>query len=146
LPPALCPLSAPFAPPEFGDITFSVLQNNNIVYRNAGRADIWKNAVTNTPGNSHERQIGYRDNLRPYMAKPSFPSSFLKFTPEEQSVIDSYKPEIDAYVNESRGKFITGLLDIEAEWDAYVAQLHSMGQDDVLAQHQASYDRWNGKQ
>ncbi|MDR1439050.1 MAG: hypothetical protein LBJ10_03285 [Clostridiales bacterium] len=132
-------------PPEYGDITFSELQQKVLVFGNAGRADTWENAITSTPGNGQERQIGFRDNMLPYMGKSPFPTNYLKFTTEEQAVVDNLKPEIDAYVNEMRGKFITGLAGIDAEWDAYVSQLHAMGGDDVLAQYQAAYDRWNGK-
>ena len=44
-----------------------------------------------------------------------------------------------------RSQFITGVADIEQQWDAYVNELNAMGLDEVLKVYQASYDRWNGK-
>ena len=42
-----------------------------------------------------------------------------------------------------QAKFITGVADIEKEWDTYVATCEQMGLNEVLEVYQASYDRWN---
>ena len=38
--------------------------------------------------------------------------------------------------------FITGKTDIDTGWDSYIAQLHSLGLDDMCAIYQAAYDRY----
>ena len=43
------------------------------------------------------------------------------------------------------GKFITGVADIETEWDTYCQTLDQMGINEVLEVYQASYDRWNSQ-
>ena len=42
------------------------------------------------------------------------------------------------------GRFITGVSDVEKDWDSYCATLETMGLQEVLEVYQAAYDRWNG--
>ena len=48
---------------------------------------------------------------------------------------------IDSYLTEMTAKFITGELDVNAEWDAYLEQLEMLGLQDVIDAYQAAYDR-----
>ena len=41
-----------------------------------------------------------------------------------------------------RVEFITGVTDIEAEWDNYCKTLEEMGLPEMVAAYQAAYDRW----
>lgn len=43
-----------------------------------------------------------------------------------------------------RGLWLTGKADINADWDGYVAQLESMGLQQVISCWQAAYDRFVG--
>jgi len=67
----------------------------------------------------------------------------LKFTDDEQYVIDNKYADIDKYVLEMEAKFIRGAADIDSEWDAYVSNCEKMGINEVLEVYQAAYDRWN---
>ena len=91
------------------------------------------------------RQIGFRDNIFPYACDASkvFPTSFLKFTTDEQDVITTRYTDIHKHVTEMRDKFITGIVDIETGWDEYCKAIETMGIDEVLEVYQAAYDRWN---
>lgn len=60
-------------------------------------------------------------------------------------MLDNNYVEIKSKVEEMRSQFITGVADIDKQWDAYVNELNAMGLDEVLKVYQASYDRWNGK-
>ena len=41
-----------------------------------------------------------------------------------------------------RQKFMTGVLDIETEYDAYVEQLNALGLAELTEVYQAAYDRY----
>lgn len=131
--------------PEGFEGSFTNYQYDDLIFQNAGRQTRLEGYVTSTPGNGQERQKGFRDNVFPYACDESevFPTSFLKFTEDEQDVITNKYTDVKAYVDEMKGKFITGVADIETEWDAYVAGLEARGLADVIAVYQASYDRWN---
>lgn len=131
--------------PEGYEGSFTDYQYKEVVITNCGLATRLEGYITSTPGNGQARQIGFRDNVFPYACDNSevFPSSFLKFTEEEQNVLTNKYTDVQAYVDEMKGKFITGVADIETEWDAYVEGLNARGIEDVLEVYQASYDRWN---
>lgn len=67
----------------------------------------------------------------------------LKFTEDEQYVLDSRLTDIQTYYKEMEGKFITGVVDIETGWDEYCQTLEQMGVQEVLEVYQSAYDRWN---
>ena len=67
-------------------------------------------------------------------------------------VLDEYVDEyanlwvdIDLYINECRAKFISGEMDIENEFDAYIDHLKSMGMDRVAEIKQATLDAYNAR-
>ena len=120
-------------------------QYEQMIFTNSGRATALAHAVTSTPGNAQARQLGFVNNLIPYHEDKPFPTKFLKFTEDEQFVLDNNYVEIKSKVEEMRSQFITGVADIDKQWDAYVNELNAMGLDEVLKVYQASYDRWNGK-
>lgn len=70
---------------------------------------------------------------------PAFPT--LAFTGDEQSVINEKYTEIETYVNETIDKFIMGVEPLD-HFDAFVAQVESMGLQDVLNAYQSAYDRY----
>lgn len=131
--------------PEGYDGSFTDFQYNELIIDNAGRATALEGYVTATAGNGQARQLGFKNNVFPYACDNSevFPSSFLKFTSEEQSVITNKFTDIQSYVNEMKSKFITGVEDIDTTWDEYVQGLEDRGLSDVLEVYQAAYDRWN---
>ncbi len=125
--------------------SFTAYQNQALRWWDFGRADKFGSAVTSAPGNAQVRQKGYVQSVIPYMATEHiFPQQqeLLKFTDEEQYVIDNKYADISLYADEMQAKFITGVADIEKEWDAYVAECEKMGLAEVLEVYQASYDRW----
>ena len=48
--------------------------------------------------------------------------------------------DINDYVNESMALFITGRLDLDKDWDSYLAELESIGLQRYLEINQAAYD------
>lgn len=53
--------------------------------------------------------------------------------------------DIDLYINECRAKFINGEMDIETEFDDYLATLKSMGMDKIVEYKQATLDAYNAR-
>lgn len=131
-------------PESFG--SFSEYQEQLLRWRDFGRADKFGSAITSTEGNAQTRQKGYVKNVIPYQITenifPAEPLGILKFTDDEQYVIDNKYADILLYVEEMQAKFITGVADIEKEWDTYVATCEKMGLNEVLEVYQASYNRW----
>ena len=124
--------------------SFTAYQNQALRWWDFGRGDKFGSAITSTPGNAQTRQKGYVSNIIPYQATEHvFPTGVLKFTDEEQYVLDNKYADISLYITEMQAKFITGVTDIESGWDAYVAECEKMGLSEVLEVYQASYDRWN---
>ena len=130
--------------PEEYDGAFTTYQYQELIWDNAGRADALADLVTDTPGNNRERQLGFVKNVLPYQSELYFPVSLLKFTDEEQRILDNHLADIQTYYKEMEGKFITGVEDIESGWDNYCAALDQMGVQDVIEVYQAAYDRVNG--
>lgn len=62
-------------------------------------------------------------------------------TTEETDMIGNTYSDIDTFVKENIMRFILGTQKME-DWDAFVAQMKSLGMDDVLAVKQAAYDRY----
>lgn len=72
-------------------------------------------------------------------------SSFVKlFTldSEESEVVQQYYTDIATYAAETIGKMLVGELDIEAEWDNYVATIESMNIAEVTDAYQSAGERY----
>ena len=48
---------------------------------------------------------------------------------------------INSYVTECLAQFVTGAMDIDTEWDAYVRELQNNDLDIVIQVMQGAYDR-----
>lgn len=123
--------------------SFSEYQRGALIWENFGRADLFGSAVTSTPGNAQARAKGFVANVLPYQSDTVVKKSLLKFTEDEQYVLDNKLGEIESYYKQMEAEFITGASDIEAKWDEYVTTIEKMGVADVLKVYQAAYDRWN---
>lgn len=125
--------------------SFTAYQNQALRWWDFGRCDKFGTAITSTEGNAQARQKGYVSNVIPYQITDHIfpPIAMLKFTDEEQYVVDNKYADISLYIAEMEAKFITGVADIETEWEAYVAECEKMGLTEVLEVYQNAYDRWN---
>lgn len=66
----------------------------------------------------------------------------LNLNEDERDIYADYWTAIDTYMVEMTAKFITGDLDVEAEWAGYLEQLEILGLKDVIDAYQAAYDRF----
>ncbi len=86
-----------------------------------------------------ERQDLVTEFYAPYKANDAYPPVML--SNEELDQVSFANTDINTLVKEKFAAWIVnGTLD--SEWDAYVAQLDSLGVDDVVATYQQAYDRF----
>lgn len=69
----------------------------------------------------------------------------ISYTSEESTERAKIVAEVSTYMKENSVKFITGVLDIDAEWDNYVNQLKELGIDRAVEITQAALDRFNSR-
>ncbi len=72
------------------------------------------------------------------------PSS-VSLTQEESTERAALYADISTTVKEQTAQFISGALDIESNWDAYIASLESSGIERAIEITQAAYDRYLGR-
>lgn len=66
----------------------------------------------------------------------------IPFDDEAAKKIADYTLTIGGYVNQATVQFITGDMDIEAEWGNFVDRLNQMGLEDYMRVYQESYDQY----
>ena len=85
--------------------------------------------------------------MEPYCTGKVFAESYLNFTEEEQSTLDSYNTEFNTYVSQARSQFVTGTegMDVndDAVWNNYVNQVKSLHYEDIQKAYQNAYTRFN---
>ena len=63
------------------------------------------------------------------------------YSDEEEEIISNVASDVKGMYGEHRDKFTKGTLDIETEWDTYVANMKKMGLEDLVSAWQMIYDR-----
>lgn len=69
----------------------------------------------------------------------------INFTEDEIKLNTSIGMDISNYVKENQSRWLLGEADIEADWDAYIAQLNKLGLEKYVAQMQQAYNRTMGR-
>lgn len=69
-------------------------------------------------------------------------TSVLALTTEEADTISRVAGDILTYLDECNISFITGAMNIDSDYDAFVAELQSMGIDDMIGAYQDAYNRY----
>jgi len=126
----------------YGNVDWSSNSQYEILLYDAGfgLSLVFEKSVITDGSNGEARQRGAVNNNLGYARSWMFPP--MLFTAAEQAVLDSYKVEIDIYLEEMHDKFITGVEDIDAVWDTFVSNLERMNYMQVVQQYQAAYERW----
>ncbi|OUS67694.1 hypothetical protein B1748_35860 [Paenibacillus sp. MY03] len=68
----------------------------------------------------------------------------LKFLSDELDQVSTLRVELDNYIRESRAKFIMGNMNLESDWDAYLAAMDRIGLPKIVELMQTAYDRQYG--
>ncbi|MCR8632257.1 extracellular solute-binding protein [Paenibacillus radicis (ex Xue et al. 2023)] len=81
-----------------------------------------------------------KNQYEPYQQKADtiIPTLFMDVDQSKQ-VVD-YSNSIGAYVGESMARFVTGDLNIDKDWDAYIKQLNTLNLPKLLAIYQTAYE------
>ena len=74
-------------------------------------------------------------------ARPEYLLPTLKYTLEEKDGIRDSQTNIKDYVKECVALFTIGSMDIEKDWDSYLAELDRLGLNKLLETAQVAYDR-----
>ena len=87
-----------------------------------------------------ERRLyeAYHANYEPYIPAKALPGLYIPS--DIQKKINQPMTDIRSYVQESIVHFCTGVLDLDKDWDAYLANLNKMGLNDIVAAQQNAYD------
>lgn len=68
----------------------------------------------------------------------------LVYNEQEQEVVTELQSTIEDYVLQTFSEFITGVRDVDAEWDNYVKEFDKMGLADYMATVNSCYARMYG--
>ena len=79
-------------------------------------------------------------NYEPYKQPAEMTLPPLYFGEDQAQFVAEITPTIEALVDETFARAVTGQIDIEAEWENYLGQLNAMGLEQFVADHQAVYD------
>ena len=74
----------------------------------------------------------------------SFPN--LVYTSDESQERATLYNDISLYLANAKAQFITGEMDIDADWETHVNTLNQMGLERILEIEQAAYDRMNSEE
>jgi len=77
-------------------------------------------------------------NYMPYMPKKSIPPLYISSDVVRR--INQPLNDVRNYVQESIVRFATGDLNLDRDWDSYVANYQRMGVNDILTAYQGAYD------
>lgn len=108
----------------------------SLVFDMSYSAIVENDDTTSNVSTFHGKNYLYNVDARPEYLLPT-----LKYTVEEQNAMSDPQTNIKSYVTQCVALFTLGGMDIETEWDAYLAELDRLGLPTLLATAQAAYDR-----
>ena len=71
-----------------------------------------------------------------------FPFKYLAFTAEDAEEYTALTPDLTNYAAQARAEFITGVLDLDKDWDKYVETMNAMGAADLCEMVQKYYTEY----
>ncbi len=105
-----------------------------------GSSTVGSNAY---PATQIQHNIAFAEEQKtlyaPYLENIDLPP--VNFTTEENQEVEQIKAALRTHVNSCTAQFISGALDIEADWDRYVADLKTKGLDKFIEMHKEAYER-----
>ncbi len=117
--------------------------------RKGGLADVMKESTWEELHSDKMYEIGGTSLLREIAIREEgveviyvYPN--MKYTAEELETRSTLYTDVYNYLVTAKVQFITGETDIDAGWDAYLAELDKMGLERLMEIEQAAYDRYIG--
>ncbi|MDR0553385.1 MAG: hypothetical protein LBG76_01110, partial [Treponema sp.] len=100
------------------------------------RRPTWKDQPRQGWENEY-KELDIRDALyKPYLEKTPMPQLWL--SAEDSKKAADIQTAVTDYVRQKQAQWVSGQANIDAEWDAYVAQLNRLGLQDLLAMKRAA--------
>ena len=105
----------------------------------------WKNLIQTDPdaimdpANFESRLAFETSKLLPFAADVD-PIPTLRFTTDDSTSFNQLKTAVNDYAKIAITEFITGARSVENDWDAYLADLESLGYGKMIELVQATYD------
>ena len=100
-------------------------------------------------GAASEFDLRFAEGCTTYQTSEANPAeviSVLIYSAEEQEVADEVTADLNTYVKETTAAWLTGTVTLDdAAWDAFLAQVDSLGAYRLLEVAQAAYNRSVGK-
>ncbi len=95
-----------------------------------------------------EREV-YDQALSKLKTDPSdgnyYPQAFMKYSSDDTNTLAVNQANINNVTNNYWALWLTGLQDIDADWDSYVAEVKKAGLDECLSIRQKAFDAYRGK-
>ena len=82
---------------------------------------------------------GTNENLLPYAKEVSGLTNLVLSESDQDDYADIWG-DMESYISQMHGKFVTGQEDIETGWDNYLSTLDRMGLPEILEMYQDTYD------
>lgn len=105
--------------------------------------DQQNSAITSTETCEYQYALQYIANL-PYYIPFKDQVDDIIYTVDEYNEWNDVRSAVSSYVWECRALFMTGEMDIETDWDSYLAELESMNYKGLTAMDQAAWERTYG--
>jgi putative aldouronate transport system substrate-binding protein len=130
-----------------GDAKYKVLNrlnnDNNIGWGQSMpsyRPASFREGEGDTPDQPHEGMLHRwsKENYAPYDVDKTFPP--LIISSELAQELSELRATIYSIVDESFAAFVTGQMNIDQDWEAYLAQLNDAGLERMLEIYQDAYD------
>lgn len=128
---------------------FTILEGKGVDVQNDAVFNLWPsfrsagffNSITfNGDPTDHEgRLLKSAVSYAPYATKEAIGPLF--FTLEEAERLQDETDGMMDSVNEYIAGFVTGVYDVDSDWDAYVQLIEDLGRASYIEIHQAAYDR-----
>ena len=97
-----------------------------------------------TLGKSEQTMQNNFEIYKDYLHKEVWPRPYI--AAEDAYDADVYTTDLLYQVESYRGKWITGALDVDATWDAYIKKLNDIGMKEYLQILQKAYDSYLGNE
>lgn len=101
--------------------------------------------MTQDMDNALREREAYDSTLAKVSDDDYYPQMFMKYTEDEQNEMAVIQANVTNITDNQWGLWLVGDEDVDATWDAYVANVEAAGLPRLLEIRQAAFDKYRGK-
>ena len=120
--------------------TYSFADNGPMYIRRATTIQ-----MTQDMDNALREREAYDSTLAKVSDDDYYPQMFMKYTEDEQNEMAVIQANVTNITDNQWGLWLVGDEDVDATWDAYVANVEAAGLPRLLEIRQAAFDKYRGK-